>query len=232
MSLKRVVLATLGLLVFAAAGFADRIDFSFEDGEWSWGGNGTILTATSTDITVKKTGGGNPKFKLTNIMFTTGTATTPGSDPVADPPAEGSATFATGGSIVVRGTLGSDVICTGVFGSFTNVCFSGSFNSGASGKISPDADSMTLSAFRITGTLDPALLLKLGIDPTATAATDGVLNASLLGDSITFTQGGQGDLEVGSGNLIVTPIPEPGSLALLGTGLLGVVGLLRRKGIC
>jgi len=34
---------------------------------------------------------------------------------------------------------------------------------------------------------------------------------------------------VGSGDIHLEPVPEPGTLALFGSGLIGMAGVLRRK---
>ena len=65
----------------------------------------------------------------------------------------------------------------------------------------------------------------------------GELNAWLPGgsDSLTtsankFTNGGSTDAAaLGAGSITFSTVPEPGTLALLGTGILGLAGVIRRK---
>src|SRR6266566_4284160 len=85
--------------------------------------------------------------------------------------------------------------------------------------------SVTSALFAINGVSQPAggtISLTTG---TLTAVTGGITFTNAVGSKVSVTlQIGHGAV---SGDTFVTP--EPGTLGLLGTGLVGIAGLVRRK---
>jgi hypothetical protein len=115
-----------------------------------------------------------------------------------------SAVFNAGGSFVITGN--------GTNGVPNGVIFSGTFTSTVtwtfSGTTLPDGSKV----FDILGNVGPGST----VQGYAVVSSDGFITVS-------------GTL--GSGNTIISmsPAPEPGTLALLGTGLAGLAGIVRRK---
>jgi len=57
----------------------------------------------------------------------------------------------------------------------------------------------------------------------------GITNESWVGSFTTGEDGFMGSSTFGSGDTFLTPTPEPGTLGLLGTGLVGLAGAIRKK---
>jgi hypothetical protein len=236
--MKKLVL-TLGIamLLIPAAGFADWIDFSVQlssgatGSSWSW--DGTTLTVSSAPdsyVNVSSSASGttmyflnqSPQFQTTSGDESSYSAYTDTNGHVIT-----TVGFDPGGQILIAQDSAQVCQSTGCFtGEFTGAQFLTSGNGYA------------FSATFVGGQVDPGLLAALGL-PTGTTEYNGVLTISLSGlsDGVTFGENGCRDSAgglvqcgtFGSADLRMEPVPEPGTLALLGTGLLGMAGFLRRK---
>jgi len=119
--------------------------------------------------------------------------------------------FAPGGSLTIASNASFPTIGAATL-------FSGSFT-GTTAWFQSGVNQWTLSG-AISGNTLSALYNLLGIIDVNPA------NGALIALVINFDeQGGT----ISSGNINVSPVPEPGTLALFGTGLIGLAGALRRR---
>lgn len=200
-------LSSLGLSGMA---FADNIDFlaSGHGGTWSFTvGNPLTITALRLEVEDETTLqyaaiNGTPDESLTTGAFLGGAGTS--SSPwMFGPSAANSFTIV---GCVPPGAPGctNETLFSGQMGDST-------LYNGAGGVLYDSSD--------ITGTINPALLAYFG---TSGTSFEGILDFTLIGQA-------PGTGKTGSGDLLLSPVPEPASMMLLGSGLLGLAGLFRRK---
>lgn len=174
-------------------------DFSNSGGTLSGSSAGLTLSG-STLIAVKGFhGGGLISGDLGTVTFSTG-ALTSGSLQMGG-------TFAAGGTFTVDGN--------GVDGLPNGVLFSGAFSGPVTWTLITLADgthSYSLTGV-VTGTMGGANVTGVAVQLTINAGT-GFFN---------------GSIRMGGGDTVVGSVPEPSTLALLGSGLIGLGGVVRRK---
>lgn len=206
--MKKFLLLALIALLLAPLASAGSIDVLFGAGAWAWpGGVGSVLSATSFSVKINNTFGALP------IAILSGPAIG-GAGTLFNP-----YTWGAGGIMVVGGCGGP--------------CFAGTFTglqaayTGFGG--------MTFVGSYVAGTVDPILLAFLGLNPNVTSFS-GLIHFDVSPAPASFALGSgrnpDGSVKVGtlgSGDLHIQPVPEPGTLALFGSGLLGVAGVVRRR---
>jgi hypothetical protein len=203
MSMKRVVLMVVLALALPLAAFAGDVDFTNTGGTLT--GSSAGLTLTGSALTVVDGIGGLGIVSgadLGSLAFTTG-ALTSGNLTTG-------ATFAAGGSFTITGN--------GTGGIPNSVIFSGTF----SGPVSWSEVTTPGPNGSIYYILSGAV--------SGTWYTGATVNGATT--QITFSAGKSGftgSVTLGSGDTIITTtVPEPGTLGMLGTGLVGLAGLSGR----
>ena len=204
--MKQIVWLLLLTLALPVAGFATSIDFANSGGTLS-GNNSGLSLSGSTLIAMN----GPPLGLITGdfgtVTFSTGALST-GSLQMGG-------AFAAGGSFVITGN-GTDGIPNGVI-------FSGTFSGPVTWTL------ITLSNgthnYTLTGALTGTWFTGQTVDGATVQLTvntgKGFFNGS------TKLSGGGTNITGNGLREIVTP--EPASISLLGTGLIGIAGILQRK---
>jgi hypothetical protein len=214
MSLKRVVLmVAVALLLAPGALWADSVDFSFFNGTLSGSTSGlSSVGAPSTLINVARSpSGASFTGNLGTFSLSTG-ALTSGS-------LGAGGTFSSGGLITV--------VANGTWGSIpAGTIFTGTF----SGPVTWTQTTIVGNSYfynltgNVSGSLSTALASLMFPGCTTCNTAIGSLFTLNISSPGAFTT----SAAIQSGNMAVV-VPEPGTLALFGTGLIGVAGFIRRR---
>lgn len=198
--MKRVVLLALLALALPITALADSsIDFTNSGGTLT-GNSGGLSLSGSTLIAVNGLGGlGLVTGSLGTLSFSTGT--------LMSGNLQSGAMFGAGGSFVITGN--------GTSGIPNGVIFNGSFSGPVTWTMVALANGT--HNYTLTGTI------------TGTWFTGGTVNGVTVELTINTGKGFfRSSKRISSGDTSIT-VPEPGTLGLLGTGLIGLAGFLHRK---
>lgn len=191
----------LGSLMIPAASFADSsVDFSNSGGTLTGSSAGFSLSGSTLIAITGFNGNGLVTGDLGTVTFTTG-ALTGGSLDMGG-------TFAAGGSFTIAGN--------GTNGVPSGTLFTGSFSGPVTWTLMDLANgthNYTLTG-ALTGTANGVMVAGVTVQLTINTGK-GFFNGT------TMIAGGD--------TTIVGSVPEPSSIALFGTGMVGLVGMLRRK---
>ncbi|HLW87654.1 MAG TPA: PEP-CTERM sorting domain-containing protein [Terriglobales bacterium] len=206
--MRRVVWMALLALVLPLSAFADssnQVDFGNIGGTLTGSDSGLTLTGSTLTSVVNYDGLGTiTGSNLGSLSFTTGA--------LISGNLTAGGTFAGGGSF--------QIATNGTGGLPDGVIFTGSFSG-----------NVTWQRYTLgNGVVEYSLS-----GPVSGILVEGNQNVAVVGATVQLTVSvANGSLNpisimIAGGNTNLTPVPEPGTLGLLGTGLLGIAALVRQK---
>ena len=198
--MKRIVLMVVLALALPMAALADSVDFTNSGGTLASSGAGLALTSSMLIAVNGLGGGGLVTGDLGSISFSTGA--------LSGGTLQNGATFAAGGSFVITGN--------GTNGIPNSVIFNGSFSGPVTWTLVTLANGT--HNYTLTGSL------------SGTWISGATVNGATVQLTINTGKGFfNGTTTISSGDTNISTVPEPGTLGLLGTGLVGLAGALHRK---
>jgi hypothetical protein len=197
--MSKLCLLVAGLLVLALPGTVQADTITF-----TFSGNSVHANSTLTGGPATLTGINSLTGSLGTVTFTSG--------PWTDDDGTGWYGYLPGGSITIQG---GQTLFAGTFsgpGEWSLILYN-----------SATGTAYVQYTGQVAGNVNPALLALLGL-PTDHPYLPGTITLILQ-----FNQNSGGNGTLVSGNLQLTTTPEPGTMALFGSGLVGIAGMIRRR---